>query len=65
MDDIKINEPGPNFTDYKELLTEDDWNKFFEGKRFYFNDPLKVAMLRSMERLCDILEKKDKGDDDQ
>ena len=50
-----INNPGPNFSDYKDLVSEEDWNKYFKDKQYLYGDPLKLAMVRSNERLIEAL----------
>ena len=43
--------PDPDFTDYKDLISEEDWNKYFKDKKHVYSDPLHLAILRTLEKL--------------
>ena len=44
-------QPDPDFTDYKDLISEEDWNKYFKDKKHVYSDPLHLAILRTLEKL--------------
>ena len=52
------NETYP-FTEYKDLITEEDWDKYYKGKKHVYSDPLHLAILRTLEK---ILKKVDQNE---
>lgn len=55
MPDI-ISAPGPKYPDYTDLISKADWDEYYEGKAFSYNDPLMLATLRTNERLIELVE---------
>ena len=55
MPDI-ISAPGPKYPDYTDLISKADWDEYYEGKVFSYNDPLMLAILRTNERLIQLVE---------
>lgn len=51
-----ISQPDPDIPDYKDLVSEADWDQYFKDKQYAYNDPLQLALLRTLEKL---LKKKD------
>lgn len=48
MTEIKLEGP-PSWPNYRDLVSEEDWEKYFEGKQYKYDDPLKLALLRRNE----------------
>jgi len=57
-----ISAPDPDIPDYKDLVSEADWIKYFKDKQYAYNDPLQLALLRTLEKL---LKKKDEEVNDE
>ncbi len=39
------------FANFKEFLTNEDWDKCFKDKNFCYSDPLQMAILRVLEAI--------------
>ena len=59
-DGLSITDGFPSHPDYRDLVSDEDWEKYFNGKQMFYNDPLKLAMIRTMEKMILVLEKKEK-----
>ena len=53
-----VDAPQPDIPNYKDLVNEEDWNKYFHGKQYAYSDPMHLAILRTLEKL---LKKKDES----
>lgn len=63
---IKLKGPKP-WPNYKDLVSEEDWDKYFKDNQYYYDDPLKLALINSfksnenyqiiklLERVCEEL----------
>ena len=39
------------FASYKDFVSEEDWDKCYKDKKFSYNDPLQMAVLRVLEAI--------------
>ena len=49
-------EPGSPTADYSDLISKEDFMKYFYGKACHYNDILRFALLRSSQRNEKLLE---------
>ena len=43
------------YTDYQDLVSKEDREKYFEGNSMYYNDPIRLATLRVLEKILEKL----------
>ena len=44
--DVKITGGNEDWPDYGDLISKRDWDKYFEGKQYMYNDVLMFALVR-------------------
>jgi len=50
--DLKLNiDDCVRYPNFKSLVSDVDWQEFFEGKSIHYQDPLNLALIRSIEAL--------------
>ena len=47
---ININD-AVRYSDYRPLVSDADWERFFEDKAYDYRDPLGLAILRTLESI--------------
>ena len=42
------------FPDYKDLVSKEDWEKYFKDRSCKYDDPLTLALIRASDRMADL-----------